>query len=211
MKVFAINGSPKPNGNTGTAMKTVLAEIEQQGIGTELVTIGQEVVRGCIGCGTCRKEQNCKCAFDGDAVNTLLPKMMEADAILIGSPTYYSGVNGTMKAFLDRSFYVAGSSGGLFRHKVGAAVVAVRRSGGIPTFDQLNKYWQISDMLSVGSSYWHVIHGTAPGEATQDEEGMHVMQTLGQNIAWLLKLLEHGKGAIEEPQPTPKPFMNFIR
>ena len=211
MKVFAINGRPKPNGNTATAMKTVLTEIEQQGIATELVTIGQEVVRGCIGCGTCGKQQNRQCVFDGDAVNAHLPKMIEADAILIGSPTYYSGVNGTMKAFLDRTFYVAAANGSLFRHKVGAAVVAVRRSGGIPTFDQLNKYWQISEMLSVGSSYWNVIHGMVPGEAPQDEEGMHVMQTLGQNIAWLLKLIEHGKDTVKEPQPTPKPRTNFIR
>lgn len=212
MKVFAINGSPKPNGNTATAMQTVLEQIEQQGIETELVTIGQKVIRGCVACGTCGKEQNRKCVFDGDEVNALLPKMFEADALLLGSPTYYSGINGTMKAFLDRTFFVAAANGGLFRHKVGAAVVAVRRSGGIPVFDQLNKYWQISEMLSVGSSYWNVIHGLLPGEAPQDEEGMHVMRTLGQNIAWLLKLIEHGQGTVEEPQPElPKPMMNFIR
>lgn len=212
MKTFAINGSPKADGNTATAMKTVLAEIERQGIETELVTIGQKVVRGCTACGTCGRERNRKCVFDGDEVNALLPKMIEADAILIGSPTYYSGVNGTMKAFLDRTFYVAANNDGLFRHKVGASVVAVRRSGGIPTFDQLNKYWQISEMLSVGSSYWNVIHGTVPGEAPQDEEGMHVMRTLGRNIAWLLKLIEHGQNAVEEPQPElPKPRTNFIR
>lgn len=212
MKVFAINGSPRPNGNTAAAMQTVLEQIERQGIETELVTIGQKVIRGCVGCGTCGKEQNRKCVFDGDEVNALLPKMFEADALLLGSPTYYSGVNGTMKAFLDRTFFVAAANGGLFRHKIGATVVAVRRSGGIPAFDQLNKYWQISEMLSVGSSYWNVIHGMVPGEAPQDEEGMHVMRTLGQNVAWLLKLLEHGRGIVDEPRPElPKPRTNFIR
>lgn len=210
MKVFAINGSPKPNGNTAFAMKTVLGELEKQGITTELVTIGHKEIRGCLGCGACFKNRNMCCIID-DTVNELVPKMAEADGLLIGSPVYYSGVNGVMKAFLDRAFYVAGANGGLMRHKVGAVVVAVRRSGGIPAFDQLSKYLQISEMIAVSSSYWNVIHGTVPDDAQQDLEGVQIMQMLGKNMAWLMKLVEYGKGHVEEPAPEPKVRTNFIR
>ncbi|MDR1493018.1 MAG: flavodoxin family protein [Planctomycetaceae bacterium] len=212
MKVFAINGSPKENGNTALAVRTVLCEIELAGIETEFATIGQKPIRGCLACGTCAENKNRQCAINNDAVNELLPKMLEADALVVGSPTYYSGLNGTVKSFLDRAFYVAAANGSLFRHKVGASVIAVRRSGGIPAFDQLNKYFQISEMITIGSSYWNVIHGTTPGEAAQDAEGMQVMRNLGRNTAWLLKLIEHGKDAVPPPQPElPKARTNFIR
>jgi multimeric flavodoxin WrbA len=212
MKVFAINGSPKENGNTALAMNAVLHEIEREGIETELATIGQKSVRGCLACGTCAEKKNRQCVIVGDAVNELLPKMFDADAIVVGSPTYYSGLNGTVKSFLDRAFYVAAANGSLFRYKIGASVIAVRRSGGIPAFDQLNKYFQISEMITIGSSYWNVIHGMVPGEAAQDEEGMQVMRNLGRNVAWLLKLVEHGKEMLPPPQQElPKARTNFIR
>ena len=208
MKVLAINGSPKSDGNTATALRVVLNELDQEGIDTELVTIGQKSIRGCFACGQCRERQSQRCTFDGDEVNRLIPGLLEADGILLGSPVYYSGINGTMKSFLDRAFFAAGPG---MRHKVGAAVIAVRRSGGSASFDQLNKYFLISQMLVVGSNYWNIIHGLAPGEATQDTEGMQIMRTLGQNMAWLLKLIDHGQNAVVSPTPEQKIMTNFVR
>ena len=138
----------------------------------------------------------------------LIPKMIEVDGILLGSPVYYSGINGTMKSFLDRAFFTAGAK---MRHKVGAAVIAVRRSGGSVAFDQLNKYFLISQMVVVGSNYWNIIHGLTPGEATQDAEGQQIMRTLGKNVAWLLKLMTHGKTTIAAPLPEDKIFTSFVR
>ncbi|MCL2349403.1 MAG: flavodoxin family protein [Planctomycetaceae bacterium] len=208
MKVLAINGSPKPDGNTATALRVVLGELDREGIDTELVTIGQKPIRGCFACNQCRVRQDRRCVFDADEVNRLIPKLLEADGILLGSPVYYSGINGTMKSFLDRAFFAAGAG---MHHKAGAAVIAVRRSGGSASFDQLNKYFLISQMLVVGSNYWNVIHGLAPGEATQDAEGLQIMRTLGKNMAWLLKLIDHGQSTIVTPTPEEKIMTNFVR
>lgn len=210
MKVLAINGSPKPNGNTAAALKMVLGELQREGLETKLVTIGQKAVRGCLACGWCAAQQQRRCVID-DTVNEVLPDMIEADVLLLGSPVYYSGINGTMKSFLDRAFYVAAANGHLFRHKIGAGVVAVRRSGGSASFDQLNKYFQISEMLIVGSCYWNIIHGLVPGEAEQDAEGVSIMKTLGQNIAWLAKSLELARGTITHPERGERARTNFIR
>ena len=208
MKVLAINGSPKADGNTATALKVVLHELEYKGIATELVTIGQKAIRGCLACGQCRVQQNGRCAIDGDEVNAVIPRLIEADGVLLGSPVYYSGVNGTMKSFLDRAFFAAS---GAMRHKVGAAVIAVRRSGGSASFDQLNKYFLISQMYVAGSNYWNIIHGMMPGEASEDAEGQQIMRTLGRNMAWLLKLIDHGKTAVLPPVPEDKIMTNFVR
>ena len=208
MKVLAINGSPRADGNTTTALRLALHELEHAGVATELVTIGQKTIRGCLACYQCRELQSQRCAIYGDEVNAMIPKMIEADGILLCSPVYYSGINGTMKSFLDRAFFVAGPN---MRHKVGAAVIAVRRSGGSAAFDQLNKYFLISQMFVVGSNYWNIIHGMMPGEATQDAEGQQVMQTLGRNMAWLLKLIEHGKTTVLPPVPEDKIMTNFVR
>jgi len=208
MKVLAINGSPRPDGNTATALQIALEELDHEGIGTELVTIGQKPIRGCLACFRCRELQGQRCAIDNDEVNAMISKMIEADGLLLGSPVYYSGINGTMKSFLDRAFFAAGA---VMRHKVGAAVVAVRRSGGSATFDQLNKYFLISQMVVVGSNYWNIIHGMMPGEATQDAEGQQVMQTLGRNMAWLLKLIDHAQTSISPPLSEEKIMTNFVR
>ena len=137
--------------------------------------------------------------------------MKDADGIILGSPVYYSAIAGTMKSFLDRAFYVGSSNGGMFRHKVGASVVAVRRSGGIPTFDQLNNYINYSEMLMPTSNYWNVAYGTKPAETLNDEEGMQIMRVLGKNMSWLMRLVEFGKDSIEAPEQENKTFMNFIR
>lgn len=210
MKVVAFNGSPKQQGNTHQALAMVTAELEKAGIETEIVHVGNKMVHGCVACGQCGKNRNERCVIAGDEVNEWIQKMKEADGIILGSPVYYSAIAGTMKSFLDRAFYVSGSNGNLLRHKVGAAVVAVRRSGGMPTFQQLNNYLLYSEMLLPTANYWNVIHGTQPGEVTQDSEGEQIMRVLGKNMAWLLQLVQHGKGAVTAPEQEQKTFFNFI-
>lgn len=211
MKVIAINGSTKAEGNTYFALKTVTDELIKEGIDVEILHIGNQDIRGCIACGMCARNRDEKCVLPGETVNEAIQKMKAADGILFGTPVHYSAIGATMKAFMDRVFYVGGMNGGLFRHKVGATVVAVRRSGGVTTFDQMNHYPLYSEMLMPTSNYWNVIHGAKPGEAAQDTEGVQIMQVLGRNMAWLLKLVEHGKGQVPEPQKEAKVYMNFVR
>lgn len=211
MKTVAINGSPNKNGNTFHALQMVTEELEKEGIETEILHVGNKAIRGCLACGQCIKKQNEQCVQVDDEVNEYIQKMKLADGILLGSPVHFSAIGGTMKSFLDRVFYVTGVNNSMLRHKVGAAVVAVRRSGGLPTFNQLNNFLCYTEMLLPTSNYWNVIHGTRPGEATQDEEGRQIMRTLGRNMAWLMKLVEHGKGTIAPPEKEAKVFMNFIR
>ena len=210
MKLVAFNGSPNKEGNTYQALKMVTAELEQQGIATEIVQVGNKLIRGCMACGGCLKNLNERCVLPGDEVNDWIQKMKEADGIILGSPVHYAALGGTMKSFLDRAFYVTSVNGGMLRHKVGASVVAVRRSGGIPTFDQLNNFLMYAEMLIATSNYWNVIHGRSPGEVTQDTEGVQIMRVLGKNMAWLLKLVAHGKGTITPPEREDKTFLSFI-
>jgi len=210
MKVVAFNGSPKKEGNTFHGIKMVAKELEKEGIEVEIIHVGNKTIRGCLACNGCVKNQDEKCVIK-DEVNDWIQKMKEADGIIFGSPVHYASVGATMKAFLDRAFYVTSVNNSMLRHKVGAAVVAVRRSGGVPTFSQLNNYINYSEMLMPTSNYWSVIHGTAPGEAEGDEEGRQIMGILGKNMAWLMKLVEFGKGKIEEPKKEDKIFTNFIR
>ncbi|GHT20345.1 FMN reductase [Bacteroidia bacterium] len=209
MKVIALNGSPHKGGNTAYALNVVGKALQAEGIEFEIVEIGGHPIHGCIGCGKCDENENGKCTITNDIVNEVLPKMKAADGIIIGSPVYYSGIAGTMKCFLDRSFYVAAANGGWFRHKVGASVVAVRRTGGSMTFNALNHYLTVSEMLVPTANYWNVIHGRAPGEAAQDAEGNQIMQLLGKNMAWMLKMREQGKSI--EPEAEEKVFTSFVR
>ncbi|MBE6089340.1 MAG: flavodoxin family protein [Clostridium beijerinckii] len=211
MKVVAFNGSPKKNGNTYEAIKAVAEELKKENIDVEIVHVGNKVIRGCMACGGCARNMNEKCVMQNDEVNDWIQKMKEADGIILGSPVHYSAIAGTMKSFLDRAFYVTSVNNGMLRHKVGGSVVAVRRSGGVPTFTQLNNYLNYSEMLMPTSNYWNVVHGTAPGEAVQDEEGMQIMRVLGKNMAWLLKLADSGKANVEESKGEEKIFTNFIR
>jgi multimeric flavodoxin WrbA len=211
MRVIAINGSPNKNGNTHHALTMVGAKLQENGVDFEIIHIGNKAIRGCIACGLCRKNQDEKCSITTDVVNEVVQQMKNADGIILGAPVHYSGIPGTMKSFLDRSFYVAGSNGNLFRHKVGAAVVAVRRTGGSSTLDQLNHFLTYSEMILATSNYWNVIHGRAPGEAMQDAEGVQIMEVLGNNMAWLLKMREQTRDTLPAPQPVQKIMTNFIR
>ena len=210
MKVIAINGSPRTNGNTVVALQTVINELEKEGIAVEIIHIGHRQICGCLACGKCAASQNRRCVTD-DMLNEVIPKVIDADGLLFGSPVYFTGINGTMKSFLDRLFYVSNTNGGFFRHKVGAAVTAVRRSGGIPALDQLNKYLQYNEMFIPSSNYWGVIHGRAEEEARQDEEGVQIMRVLGKNMAWLMKAVELAKIQILTPAKEQKVMTDFIR
>jgi len=210
MQIVAFNGSPNKEGNTWHALKMVAAELEQEGIAVEIVHVGNKTVKGCSACGQCAKNKNEQCVQPGDEVNEWIQKMKHADGIIFGSPVHYAAMGGTMKSFMDRAFFVASVNDGMLRHKVGAAVVAVRRSGGLTAFDQLYNFLLYSEMLIPTSNYWNVIHGRSPGEVTQDTEGAQIMRVLGKNMAWLMKLVEHGKGSVTPPEREAKIFMNFI-
>jgi len=211
MKVAAFNGSPRKDGNTYDAIMIVLNELEKEGIETEVVHVGNKKIRGCIACNKCRENKDERCAQSGDDVNEWIQKMKAADGIILASPTYFSSVSGTMTSFLDRAFYVASSNDGLFRHKTGASIVALRRSGGMPALDQLNRYILYSEMFMPSSNYWSIIHGSAPGEALQDEEGIQILRILGKNMAMLMKSLNAGQGIVKAPEREAKIRTNFIR
>jgi multimeric flavodoxin WrbA len=209
MKVIAINGSPHREGNTWHALKMVGEVLEEQGIEFEILHVGNTPVRGCMACGTCGKRKDEKCVYTADPVNDWIQIMKKADGIILASPVYYSGVAGIMKCFLDRAFYVSGSNGNLFRHKVGAALAAVRRTGGSSTLDCLNHYLSYSEMIIASSHYWNVIHGKLPGDVLKDEEGVQIMQVLGSQMAWLLKMRDQTSETLSAPQKVQKISMNF--
>ena len=189
MKVVAFNGSPRKEGNTSALIKHVLAELEKEGIDTEIVQIGGKSIHGCIACRKCYENADRKCVIDKDMVNECIEKMFEADGIILASPTYFADLTPELKALIDRAGFVAKANNEMFRYKVGAAVVAVRRAGSIHVFDSINHFFTISQMIIPGSSYWNMGIGLAEGDVEKDEEGIQTMQTLGQNMAWLLKKL----------------------
>jgi multimeric flavodoxin WrbA len=211
VKVLAINGSPKKDGNTAYAIEVVCSQLRSAGIETEVFQVGNKDVRGCTACGQCLQRRDGKCVLPGETVNEGLALMAAADGIVLGAPVYFSGIPGTLKSFLDRTFRVAGANGSLFRHKVGVSVVADRRAGGVPVFNQLNNYLHYAEMFMANSNYWNVIFGALPGEAAQDREGTQSMRILGRNMAWLLRAIEVAKAQFPLPEPEPKEMTNFIR
>ena len=193
MKVIAFNGSSRKDGNTAILIKRVLQVLEAEGIHTELVQLAGEQIRGCNACRTCYTTKNNRCVIEDDNVNAYVQKMIEADGIILGSPVYFSMMTPELMALIDRTGYVARANKHLFKRKVGAAVVAVRRAGGIPTFDAINHFFLISQMIVPGSSYWNVGFGLKKGDVEDDEEGMKTMDDLGRNMAWLIKKLKTKK------------------
>jgi multimeric flavodoxin WrbA len=187
MKVVAFNGSPRRGANTAILLGHVLGELEKQGIETELVQLGGSGIRPCLACRKCSTRKNRRCSQEDDPGNEFIARMDAADGILLGTPTYVSDVSPEVKALMDRACLVSGANGGMFRRKVGAAVVAVRRAGAIHAFDALNHFFLITEMIIPGSSYWNIGIGREPGEVENDEEGIRTMKVLGQNMAWLLQ------------------------
>ncbi|MBR5319700.1 MAG: flavodoxin family protein [Peptococcaceae bacterium] len=206
MKILVVNGSPHANGCTYTALCEVAAALEAEGIETEIFQVGTKPVSGCLGCGACIKTG--KCVID-DVVNEFVEKAKEADGFVFGSPVHYAGASGAITSFMDRAFYGKGS---IYANKPAAAIVSCRRGGATAAFEQLNKYFTISNMPIVSSQYWNMVHGNTPDQVRQDLEGMQTMRTLGKNMAWLLKCIQAGKEAgIEPPAREPKVATNFIR
>lgn len=208
MKVLLINGSPKAKGCTYTALSEVAKELEKEFIETEIFHIGNDPIRGCIGCGSCKI--NNRCVFNDDSVNEAIEIAKDCDGFIFGSPVHYASASGAITSFLDRLFYAYG--GRFFANKPGAAIVSCRRGGSSAAFEQLNKYFTISNMPVVSSQYWNMVHGNTPEQVKEDLEGMQTMRTLGKNMAWLLKSIEAGKKAgVKLPEIEPKIFTNFIR
>lgn len=187
MKVVAFNGSARKDGNTAILINYVLEELKNEGIETELIQLSGQPIRGCIACFKCWEKKDKACAVKNDILNDCLAKMMEADGIILGSPTYFANVSTEMKALIDRAGMVSRANGDLLKRKIGAAVVAVRRAGSIHVFNSINHFFFIGQMIVPGSSYWNIGKGREIGEVRDDQEGTQTMMTLGQNMAWLMK------------------------
>lgn len=186
MNLIAMNGSPRPQGNTNLLLKTVCETVEAAGISTRIIQLAGTNLRGCVACMKCMENKNRRCAIESDALNDLVEQISAADGILLGSPTYFADVTTEMKAFIDRSGFVCRANGRLLRRKVGAGVVAVRRAGSLHALETLQNYFLINEVVVPGSSYWNVAYGRNPGEVADDAEGMATMRTLGENMAWLM-------------------------
>ncbi len=204
MKVLLINGSPKSNGNTYLALSEVAGTLKENGVEAEIVSIGTKAVQGCIACGKCRELG--RCVFQDELYNRIREKLPEVDALIVGSPVYYAGPNGSLCALLDRLFYTCSDQ---LAYKPGASVAVCRRGGASATFDRLNKYFTINNMPIVSSQYWNSVHGAAPGEAARDEEGLQTMRVLARNMVWMLRNLKSGTAPIPEQEPWHP--TNFIR
>lgn len=205
MKVLLINGSPKAKGCIHTALEIAAKELNAQGIETEEIHVGNKDIRGCIACLSCRKTG--KCVFD-DLVNETAPKLAAADGIVIGSPVYYGGPNGTVMSFMQRLFYSAGVD---CRMKVGASVVSCRRGGNSATFEMLNQFFGINGMPTVPSTYWNDVHGYSAEDVYADVEGVETIQNMAKNMAFLIKAIRDGRENIGQPETPHNNFMNFIR
>lgn len=208
MKVIAINGSPHKNGNTALALKAMTDELERQGIETETIQIGQQSIHGCIACGHCNKSEGNRCVFSDDPMNEVAQKMRDAQGFILGCPTYYAGIPGTMKSFLDRVFY---TSSRYFRGKVATSAAVVRRAGGVDVVHQLNNYLNLAQVVIPPSQYWTIAYGRLPGEAAGDGEGMQTLTKNARSMAWLLKLIEHGKDVLPLPEDEQRIMTSFIR
>lgn len=205
MKVLLLNGSPRKSGNTSIALEEMRKVFEAEGVEAEIVQVGNQAVRGCVACGGCGKLG--KCVFD-DVVNELAPKFEAADGLVAASPVYYASANATLIAVLDRLFYSTHFDKTM---KVGASVVCARRGGCSATFDELNKYFTISNMPIASSQYWNLIHGRTQGEAAMDEEGRQTMRVLARNMTFLMKSIALGKEAFGLPETEERVATNFIR
>ncbi|MCL1814061.1 MAG: flavodoxin family protein [Treponema sp.] len=204
MKVIAFNGSPRKDGVSARGVSVMAAELEKEGIETEIIQVGNLKIQGCLACRKCAELK--RCCISDDPVNESFEKMQKADGIILASPVYYGGIAGTFKSFLDRLFF----PGVKMKYKAGTTVVSLRRTGGISVFQQLNNYFNLAQMIITPGIYWNVIHGNTQEEVLQDEEGLCIMETQGKNMAWLIKCLEAGKKEVPMPELPPRKRTNFI-
>ena len=205
MNVLILNGSPKPEGNTAIAIKEMVKVFDEEGIGYEIIQVGNKAIRGCVSCNSCAKTG--RCVFD-DEVNAIAPKFEAADGLVVASPVYYASANATLVACLDRLFYSTSFDKTM---KVGASVVVARRGGCSATYDELNKYFTISGMPVASSQYWNSVHGNAPGEAAGDDEGLQTMRTLARNMSFLMKSIALGREKYGLPKKEEHVWTHFIR
>ena len=208
MKIVAINGSPRQNGNTARCLEAAGREAEAAGVEFRVFQPGPDV-RPCMACYHCLNTGSLRCVRNDDGVNEIIAACIEADGILLASPVYHGGIAGGMKCVLDRLMLAAGCGDNQLRHKVGGALCTLRRSGGMETYQQLLGTMDAMEMILMTSDYWGVVHGADPGEAARDEEGMAVAARLGRNMAWMVKVLHDT--AVPPPADSPRPMMNFIR
>ena len=205
MKVLILNGSPRPQGNTAYAIDEMVRVFTEEGVETEVITVGNKDIRGCIACGTCHTTGHC--VFN-DLVNEVAPKFEACDGLVAATPVYYGSANATLMAFLTRLFYSGRFSK---RMKVGASLVIARRGGITATFDEINKFFTISQMPIASSSYWNGVHGLEPKEAAQDAEGLRTVRTLARNMTFLMRSIALGKEKYGLPEEEPRVQTNFIR
>jgi multimeric flavodoxin WrbA len=189
MKVIAFNGSARLNGNTAILINYVLEELKKEGVETEVYNMSSKKIRGCIACYKCFENKDKLCSVKDDILNECIEKMLQSEGIILASPTYFTDVSAEMKALIDRSGFVAKANGDMLRRKLGAAVVAVRRAGSVHTFETMNNFFLINQMIIPGSNYWNMGIGREKGEVEKDIEGINTMKKLGENMAWLLKKL----------------------
>lgn len=208
MNVILVNGSPKKNGNTAQLLKLAAAQLEAAGIGVEIMNVGGLHLHGCIACNYCANSPENMCVFRDDPVNAFSGKLREADGIVLAAPTYYAGIPGAMKCFLDRVFY---SGMGRFRHKIGTSLAVLRRSGGVGVFQQLNNYLNLAEMVPAPSQYWMAVHGLEPGEVLGDEEGLQTLRKNMDSFIWLLKLVNENRQSYPPPPNEPRVMTNFMR
>lgn len=211
MKVVAINSSPRKESNTRILLERVCGRLEKHGIQTEIVNLCGKPLRGCMACGKCFENQDNTCIIKNDVINEVIAKMIAADGILLGSPTYFSDVSAEMKALIDRAGYVTLANGSCLAGKVGAAVASVRRAGAQHVINTMHHFFSISQMPIATSTYWNMVYGTAAGEVEHDIEGMQTLDNLAENMAWLMKCIEAGKGTVAPPEIDRSKEMNFIR
>jgi multimeric flavodoxin WrbA len=211
MKVIGINGSARKDGNTSILIQKVFEPLTAQGIEAELIDLGAKSVRGCLACMQCFEKKDGHCVQDQDALNDILDAMRVADGIILGTPVYFADISGQIKCFMDRSGLVARANGNMFKRKVGAGVVAVRRAGSVATFHSLNAYFTIAEMIVVGSTYWNMGYGREKQETLKDDEGMQTMANLGKNMAWLLQSIEASKDKVALPETSLTVSTSFIR
>lgn len=209
MKLIAFNGSPRKGGNAEILIKEVFKTVEPYGIETEIVQLGGNLLHGCSSCYGCFKTKDGLCLLRGDRMNEFIAKAHQADAIILASPTYYGAVSTEMKAFIDRLGLTSISAGRTLTHKVGAAVVSVRRQGAVPVYDMLNRFMLGSGMVVAGSTYWNLAVGEEPGDVLNDAEGIHNMQDLGEQLSWLMRMVD--QNTIEQKSEIKTSFSTYYK